>query len=241
MGESPFLRLLILVPNVFRRRLGSNVEKIGKYVVKVGRVEEAYSSKYASSLGIPVPSVVGIVRRGDTTYIITKYVEGNTLRDQWRNMNDVQKSNIISELKEYMGIMRRKKHERICSTNGRGMTDNMIHTKVFGPFESQKDFNEMLLRGIEDKVYLPALDMDRDICFTHGDLAPHNIIVRNNRIVSIVDWEYSGYFPEYWEYVKMGYPRFKREKWQDFFSEYFHNYEGESRAIEKILELKPSF
>lgn len=38
--------------------------------------------------------------------------------------------------------------------------------------------------------------------FTHGDLSPRNIIVLNDKIVGIVDWEEAGWFPEYWEYVK---------------------------------------
>lgn len=36
---------------------------------------------------------------------------------------------------------------------------------------------------------------------THGDLLPQNIIVRDGRITGIVDWEYSGFFPEYLEYA----------------------------------------
>ena len=40
--------------------------------------------------------------------------------------------------------------------------------------------------------------------FTHGDIAPRNIIVDENcRITALLDWESSGWFPDYWEYAQM--------------------------------------
>ena len=47
----------------------------------------------------------------------------------------------------------------------------------------------------------------------HGDLTPRNIIVKDGRITGIVDWERSGFFPEYAEYafaMKLGH---QIEKW----------------------------
>lgn len=37
--------------------------------------------------------------------------------------------------------------------------------------------------------------------FTHPDLTDVNIIVENGRLTGIIDWELSGYFPRWWEYV----------------------------------------
>ena len=34
---------------------------------------------------------------------------------------------------------------------------------------------------------------------THGDLAPRNILIRDGRIVAIVDWDTFGWYPEFWE------------------------------------------
>lgn len=38
--------------------------------------------------------------------------------------------------------------------------------------------------------------------FTHNNLAPRNILVRDGIVVGIVDWEFSGLYSQYWEYVK---------------------------------------
>lgn len=39
--------------------------------------------------------------------------------------------------------------------------------------------------------------------FTHADLNPSNIQYHNGRIMGIIDWEFAGWYPEYWEYTKM--------------------------------------
>jgi thiamine kinase-like enzyme len=39
------------------------------------------------------------------------------------------------------------------------------------------------------------------ICFTHGDASSSNILVRNGRVVALIDFEMSGFYPEYWEYT----------------------------------------
>ncbi|OBT99623.1 hypothetical protein VE01_02838 [Pseudogymnoascus verrucosus] len=38
--------------------------------------------------------------------------------------------------------------------------------------------------------------------FSHGDLSQHNIIIKDMEIAGVIDWEYGGWAPEYWEYVK---------------------------------------
>lgn len=44
------------------------------------------------------------------------------------------------------------------------------------------------------------------IIFTHGDLQPHNIMVdmvgKKYVISGLLDWEYSGFYPEYYETVR---------------------------------------
>lgn len=38
--------------------------------------------------------------------------------------------------------------------------------------------------------------------FTHGDLFPGNIILREDKTVVIIDWERAGWYPSFWEYCK---------------------------------------
>lgn len=46
---------------------------------------------------------------------------------------------------------------------------------------------------------------DSPVVFTHADLHPSNILVSTDdpcRVVSIVDWHQSGWYPAYWEFCK---------------------------------------
>lgn len=57
---------------------------------------------------------------------------------------------------------------------------------------------------------------DCAIKFTHGDLHRSNIIVTPTppyRILAVVDWEQSGWLPEYWESRKAQYTADRGESW----------------------------
>ena len=79
-----------------------------------------------------------------------------------------------------------------------------------GPFPDERAFNEFLISGIFPltpailkKKFEEQLRADHRIVFTYADLTQHNIIVRDNHIVGLIDWQYAGWFPEYWDYGTM--------------------------------------
>lgn len=50
--------------------------------------------------------------------------------------------------------------------------------------------------------------------FTHGDIAPRNIMVdQTHRITGILDWERAGWYPDYWEYINIWKPSID-DDWQ---------------------------
>jgi thiamine kinase-like enzyme len=51
--------------------------------------------------------------------------------------------------------------------------------------------------------------------FTHCDLNPTNILVREDKIVGIIDWEFAGWYPSYWEYTSAWLGNLTRSLWQD--------------------------
>lgn len=79
-----------------------------------------------------------------------------------------------------------------------------------GPFPSEAEFNEVLRSNTistTPPIYRMMLEgllsnTAHKIVFTHGDLSPTTIIVKEGRIAGIVDWEYAGWYPEYWEFVQ---------------------------------------
>lgn len=71
--------------------------------------------------------------------------------------------------------------------------------KLEGPFfgtDAVQQFQEVC--GIDIRGDVPVV-------FTHNDLCPPNILLShgpNPRVVAVIDWAQSGWYPSYWEYCK---------------------------------------
>jgi thiamine kinase-like enzyme len=66
--------------------------------------------------------------------------------------------------------------------------------------------------------YRPYLPDTGSIKLTHGDLHRGNIIVSStspSRILALVDWAQSGWYPDYWEYCKACYTACYNGEWRD--------------------------
>jgi thiamine kinase-like enzyme len=62
-----------------------------------------------------------------------------------------------------------------------------------------------------------------EIKFTHADLNPRNIIVSsvNPSRVVIVDWQQSGWYPDYWGYCKALYTTSYKDEWHKIYIDQF--------------------
>lgn len=72
-----------------------------------------------------------------------------------------------------------------------------------GPFASQAAFNNHLTQRSRSSEIYTALQKRHRSVFTHGDLFFCNVLVDNGRLSGIVDWETSGFMPEYWDFTKV--------------------------------------
>jgi hypothetical protein len=98
----------------------------------------------------------------------------------------------------------------------------------FGPFAKEADVNKLLRFGLEKEYGLlketeagrksfiteeekseirkvvniqDELQGSHKICFTHGDASSSNVLVKNSKIIALIDFELSAFYPEYWEYT----------------------------------------
>jgi hypothetical protein len=78
-----------------------------------------------------------------------------------------------------------------------------------GPFTDEATFNTSfyidILAGTPRVMHMALseqLHSDHCIVFSHGDLSQHNIMVKDGQITGLLDWEYAGWYPEYWDHVK---------------------------------------
>jgi hypothetical protein len=94
-------------------------------------------------------------------------------------------------------------------------------TTFWVPFDSVYDFhvalrNDVTFDYLEGQIHnsvSPAAVSDvkelvgfhesvkRPPVLTHGDLSRFNILIRNDEIVGIIDWETASWLPYYWEYT----------------------------------------
>ncbi|KAI0528038.1 kinase-like domain-containing protein [Xylaria bambusicola] len=154
---------------------------------------------------IPVPEVFS----SDWDRITMEYVDGQTLKQAWSVLTPDQRSDILDQLRGYIAQLRALKGTKIGRLDGQGAVVPGIFKRSGGPFATLVEFQEWLVKphkGLRSQSMYwhqitTHLSAECPIVFTHGDIAARNIIVRDGKIVALLDWEFSGWYPEYGEYV----------------------------------------
>lgn len=189
------------------------------------------------------------------TFIIMEHLEGETLESLWPSLNSAERKAVCVQIREIMKKVRAlpepgyigSVHRQPCQDGVFFIferQDPMIH----GPFASEEDMVEGMLRKMAEDEPEQHITLLRKLLqttlrghktvFTHGDLQPKNVMVRRKMKtgdevesasgfeVKIIDWEMSGWYPEFWEHCNATIcGRFKAE-WLG--------------AVEEILELWPA-
>lgn len=168
----------------------------------------------STSQTIPVPGPLGMFSIAHFCYHFTTYLPGIPLDRIWGNLTSSQKEEVrkrldhlFTELRnlplpsKYLGVG----SPPICKHHRRW-------TEISSsPIVDEKQFNDFLLRRSHSSPnyidYLTtSLPTDHRIVMTHGDLHPRNLLVHQEGdsldIAGVVDWEFGGGYPEYWEYVQ---------------------------------------
>lgn len=162
---------------------------------------------------IPTPHVVLSGDIGSRHYFLMKEVRGTNLGRVWGTMTPTQRQHVVEQLRDFVTQLRALKspHDRaVCSLDGAALQDSRItNVDAVGPFRNEGAFNDRLLAttaafGHEDLVGLRSrMRDDHAIMFTHGDIAPRNIMVDDDgNILALLDWEQAGWYPEHWESIK---------------------------------------
>ncbi|KAH1559497.1 hypothetical protein KXX28_007390, partial [Aspergillus fumigatus] len=182
---------------------------------------------------VPVPEVYGWRTKGNEAYIYMEYVNGQSLEQAWPSMGCEDKAGISRELRTIFQRLRQVEQDPEDPFVG-NITKGPLYDRAFhvnymheaGPFATVRDFHDWFTflhrRPMPDPYSVPVepfrhdLPDDCAIKFTHGDLHRSNIIVtstRPYRILAVVDWEQSGWLPEYWESRKAQYTADRADEW----------------------------
>lgn len=104
----------------------------------------------------------------------------------------------------------------LCSTRIQSIQERPVYSAFLfrdgygvphGPLSSDEQLWDEMAKSLQN---VPSDLQDRlrrrmptarPYTFTHGDLTLKNIIIHDGRVAGIIDWEGSGYFPAWWEFV----------------------------------------
>ncbi|KAK8257954.1 kinase-like domain-containing protein [Phyllosticta capitalensis] len=165
---------------------------------------------------VPVPKVHCAFIHRRCTYIVMERIKGHMLGKGWVFRNMESKEKILSQLKSMVEQIRQisAPGPGVSNINGGPLYDprpSMPGPDLrYGPFATIPEFHKYLRLGMESHADLPP-EVNELIgfhegpwsgpVFTHGDLSSLNIMCEGDDITGIVDWETSGWFPDYWEYT----------------------------------------
>ncbi|RMZ88864.1 hypothetical protein DV736_g3907, partial [Chaetothyriales sp. CBS 134916] len=165
---------------------------------------------------IPVPEVHNVYRDEASGHvrIVMEFIEGDVLDEVWEQFGRNQKDEVIQQLRGFFAQLRGIQGTFIGSVDGTACEDPLFTDQLgaYGPYEDEPAFNKGIVKALESSsqgawavtisdVVLDTLK-DHNIVMSHGDISPRNILVRGTKVVAILDWEMSGFYPEYWDYVK---------------------------------------
>ncbi|KAF5637190.1 phosphotransferase family [Fusarium sp. NRRL 52700] len=191
---------------------------------------------------VPVPEVFCWTQENGVTFLYMEYIDGVTLRDRWDTLSAIEKSGVCEQLGSMITKMSRLHQapgDPFIGNINRGAVRDMVFTDTnfppAGPFSSAAEFHDCM----SDMFKRPATANDPDldpasitdpyremlpddcpIQFTHSDLNPVNIMVSQDspcRILAILDWEQSGWYPTYWEFCKAELTVELHSEWQTLY------------------------
>lgn len=194
--------------------------------------------KYTS---VPVPLVLDLVADSRNTYLLTTGLRGEPLSRAMDMFSDRDCHEFVEQMQSFISQIRAippvGTKSRICNTLGQACKDPRIRDgNPIGPFEDEASFSQYL-RHPDD----PAR-RGHQIVFTHADLNLRNILVdkvtrldgtRGWAVSGIVDWENSGFYPEYWDCTKAQFEGFRwDERWTRSLVELFRPFGGYVKETE---------
>lgn len=186
----------------------------------------------------------------DRLFLVMEFLEGESLDGLWKSLSDDEKSHIMSRLKDMFDGMHSLPSPGFYGSVDKGcMPHHLFYSyptdqSISGPFLHENEVNNAIagkLRSIYtyNKKYSYKSDFyERHLSrvlsghrpvFSHSDIYRKNIMIHKtdkhtpencDYIVALVDWEYAGWYPSYWDYAIS----FTHFCWDDDWPERFESF-----------------
>lgn len=240
--QNRFLYTRTRLSEWYYNRLGGNVVRIGPTTLMKYRttIQEARSLQFVNAHpSIPSPQFYRVVLKSNGGLcLFMEYITAPELEKIWENLNPSQRSIVLEQLRVIIRAMRHLPNpmdDLIQACDESPILDDPF---VIEPFKGTvAAFHDMQgvtyirenLRSKFSKAVCSSIDTCAEramaksyqIKFTHGDLAPRNILInpKTLKIAALVDWEHAGWWPEYWEYTRTYFCNQGWAEWWQLFQE----------------------
>lgn len=169
---------------------------------------------------IPAPRPCGLLKLSNFLVMFSSYVPGEDLEKVWPQLDSSQKQDISSQVDTLFSELRslpRASDMPLGGVKGEGCKDTRRSVRrSTTPIMTNKEFEDFIFTSERPpssvytqfiKSFIPSGD-GLDYVFTHGDLRTANIRVAKDKsgkwaVTGIIDWECSGFYPDYWEMLKI--------------------------------------
>lgn len=128
---------------------------------------------------IPVPTLYGAFEVDGSFMLVTEYIDGVAMSE----LSEDQKRIVMEEVEQHSTTLRGIRSDTLGGPSG----------IVIPPYR-------VMLASKKDD-WPCKVSREREFIFCHNDLSQHNIVVdpKTLKIRAILDWEYAGFFPAYFE------------------------------------------
>ena len=165
----------------------------------------------------------------DWFYIFMGYIPGNSILEQWHSLTASEQQSIREQFKTTMKELRSIPSPGYYGRVGRRSLCDLLFAhpdgqgpEMEGPFDTEAQLNngvrllmDRILSSSRKALFRQCIDLHfnngqpHPPVFTHGGLQDWNVLLSPNRVkpngdrlfrIVFIDWEFSGWFPDYWEY-----------------------------------------
>ena len=216
---------------------------------------------------IAAPKLLSAYILDGTGYILMSYERGEALEHYWDRSPDAEQNRIVEKLQSYVDQMRSITGDFIGGLGKSPCRDGIFEAGLgdytrysYGPYPSEESFNEGIVQALRDRLPPKVLAHEHDtassffnneyilhqtvrglrghkIVFTHGDLHPGNMIVREDGTLVLLDWGLAGFWPEYWEFYRAMFGPGWRASWDRVVEKFVPPYYVEYSVINRVFAI----
>jgi serine/threonine protein kinase len=211
----------------------------------------------ARQLGIRVPHIKRVIEFNSNAYCIMERIGGSTLEEAWAQLGWRTTIKLAMQLRQFIHLLRSVPSSTAGSVATGECRSFWLDDRYSLParsspevitsfitfwvgFVSTRQAMKAAAQGSSHpQGYIPPTA--KTFVFTHHDLAPRNLLLDSSGQLWLLDWDYAGWYPSYFEYASMqnffipqGWDWLSRIRWYLFSWFTVGRFEQEMRVLREI-------